>query len=388
MRILCTFVGGLGHLAPLLPLARAARDAGHEVAIAGSGGLVPRIEDEGFTAYATSEASHHGAAVSRDPAPLAAMGAEASEAEFAQNFASRGARRMAGAVPPVIEDFRPDLVLRDETDLGTTVATELAGVSVATHLVLASGLLLRPELVAPELDAVRIEHGLAPDPGLSRLTSGLVLSDAAPGFRSPAAPLRLEPTHYRSGDAVRSHRSSSRPRVYATLGTIFNRTSGDLFERLLDGLAELDADVVVTIGRGLDPADLGPQPSHVRVVPFVPQSEVLPGVDLMVSHGGSGSLTAALAHGLPSLLLPLGADQPHNAARAAELGLAVVLDAGTASPAAIRAGARTALADAEMLRRCRDVAADVRALPGPERAVAALEAAVTEPWGDGPSLPP
>lgn len=376
MRLLCTFVGGLGHLAPLLPVAGAARDAGHEVAIAGSGGLVPRIEDEGFAAYATSDTSHHGATVSRDPAPLAVMGARASEVEFAQNFASRGARRMAGAIPAVIEDFGPDLVLRDETDLGTTVAAEVAGVPVATHFVLASGLLLRPDLVAPELDAVRLEHGLDADPGLSRLTSGLVLSDAPPSFRSPHAPLRLEPTHYRSGAAVRSHRTGSRPRVYATLGTIFNKTSGDLFERLLDGLGALDADVVVTIGRGLDPADLGPQPPHVRVVPFVPQSDVLPGVDVVVSHGGSGSLVAALAHGLPSVLLPLGADQPHNAVRAAELGLASSLDAADATPEAIAEQVETVLRDDAMRARCAAVADDVRALPDVTAAVAALEDAV------------
>ena len=48
MRILCTFVGGLGHLTPLLPLARAAQAAGHDVLVAGSGALVPAIEAAGF----------------------------------------------------------------------------------------------------------------------------------------------------------------------------------------------------------------------------------------------------------------------------------------------------------------------------------------------------
>ena len=72
---------------------------------------------------------------------------------------------MAPAVPDVIRTFRPDLVLRDETDLGTTIAAELLDVPVASHLVLAAGLLVRPELVAPRLDAVRADHGLPPDPG-------------------------------------------------------------------------------------------------------------------------------------------------------------------------------------------------------------------------------
>jgi UDP:flavonoid glycosyltransferase YjiC (YdhE family) len=376
MRILCTFVGGLGHLAPLLPVARAAREAGHEVAVAGSGGLVPRIEAAGFRAFATSPAQHHsGSDVARDLGPLEVMDARAAELEFAENFALRGARRMAGAVPAIIDELRPDLILRDETDLGTTIAAELAGVPVATHLVLASGMLVRPELVAPRLDDVRAEHGLAPDPDLTRLTSGLVLSDVPPSFRSPDAPLRVRPTHYRSMDAPAVRAGSGRPTVYATLGTIFNKGSGDLFERLLAGLGGIDVDVVATVGRDLDPGDLGPQPPHVRVERFVPQAEVLPHADLVVSHGGSGSLMAALAHGLPSLLLPLGADQPHNARRVAELGLAEVLDASTATASEIGARASAALADVGMRERCTAVAEELRALPDVTSAVAALEAA-------------
>ena len=380
MRILCTFVGGLGHLAPLLPLARAAQAAGHEVAIAGSGGLVPRIEEAGFRAFATSPPPHHsGAPTARDLTPLEVMDRRATELEFAQNFGDRGARRMAGAVPGVIEDFRPDLVLRDETDLGTTIAAELLGVPVATHLVLASGLLVRPELVGPQLAVVRAEHGLPPDPGLTRLTSGLVLSDFPPSFRSPDSPLRLEPTHYRSVTAPRIPRGSGRPLVYVTLGTIFNKTSGDLFERLLAGLAGVDADVVVTVGRELDPAWFGLQPPHVRVERFVPQDEVLPEADLVVSHGGSGSLMATLAHGLPSLLLPLGADQPHNALRAAELGVAAAIDAATAAPDEIGEGVRMLLADAVMAERCLAVADELRALPDLDSAVRALESAASQP---------
>ena len=52
-----------------------------------------------------------------------------------------------------------------------------------------------------------------------------------------------------------------------------------------------------------------------------------PALRLVVSHGGSGSVVGALAHGLPMVLLPLGADQPQNARRCAELGVARVLDA-------------------------------------------------------------
>jgi UDP:flavonoid glycosyltransferase YjiC (YdhE family) len=380
MRILVTFVGGLGHLAPLLPLARAAHDAGHDVAIAGSGGLVAHVEDAGLTAYATSPPPHHAQAPdSRERTPLEVMGARATEAEFADNFAERGARRMAAALPEVLRDFGPDLVLRDETDLGTTIAAEVHGVPVATHVVLASGLLIRPELVAPRLDVLRAEHGLPPDPDLTRLTSGPVLSTAAPSFLSPDATLPLAPLHYRAGDAPLPRTPSDRPRVYATLGTIFNKGSGDLFERLVAGLGMLDAEVLLTVGRDLDPRDVGPAPEHVRVERFVPHDEAVGGADVVVHHGGSGSLMTALAHGLPSVLLPLGADQPHNARRARELGVAEALDAASATPTAIGLAVGRALADASMRQRCERVAAELRALPGVGCAVAALHDAAQQP---------
>jgi len=132
-------------------------------------------------------------------------------------------------------------------------------------------------------------------------------------------------------------------------------------------------DVVATVGRGIDPADLGRQPAHVRVERFLPQGEVLPTVDLVVSHGGSGSLMATLAHGLPSMLLPLGADQPHNAERARELGVAATLDAETVWPEEVREHALAVLSDDAMRARCVAVADELRALPGPAAAVAELE---------------
>jgi len=93
----------------------------------------------------------------------------------------------------------------------------------------------------------------------------------------------------------------------------------------------------------------------------------------VVSHGGSGTLMATLAHGLPSVLLPLGADQPHNAARAQALGLARTLGAATATPDQIRSGVEDVLRDREALHRARLVADEIRSLSGVEQVVELLE---------------
>ena len=377
MRILFTFIGGLGHFHPLAPVARAAAAAGHEVAVAGSGRLVAQVAAAGFRTFATSvPRTSPSDAPQRDMTALGPVDMRAAEVEFAENFATKGARRHAIALQDHIRGWRPDVVVRDEADLGSAVAAEVLGIPVATVLVLAAGMLVRPDLVSAPLATLRAEHGLAPDPALAMLTRGLVLSPFPPSFRSPASPVPLPGTTaaFRPEDRVPLTPRSSRKRVYVTLGTVFNSGSGDLFERLLAGLAGADADVLVTVGRDVDPADFGVQPGHVRVERFVPQAEVLRNTDLVVSHGGSGSLMAALAHGLPSVLLPLGADQPHNALRAEELGLARALDAATATPETIRRIVSEALDDQATRERARRVADEINGLPGVDETVPLLEA--------------
>lgn len=114
-----------------------------------------------------------------------------------------------------------------------------------------------------------------------------------------------------------------RPRVYVTLGTIFN----DLprLRLLLDALADLDLNVVVTIGRDRNPEDLMPCPANSVVRQFVPQDLLPPHMQATVTRAGSGSMLAALAHGVPMVMLPRGADQLENADACRDLGISVVL---------------------------------------------------------------
>src|SRR5439155_13345748 len=81
-----------------------------------------------------------------------------------------------------------------------------------------------------------------------------------------------------------------------------------------------------------DPANYGPQPGNVHIERYIPLSLLLPHCDLAVTHGGSGTLTAVLAHGLPVMVVPVTADQPANAARCAALGLGRVVPAAALTP--------------------------------------------------------
>lgn len=175
---------------------------------------------------------------------------------------------------------------------------------------------------------------------------------------------------------------SERPTVSFTLGTIFNQESGDLFVRVLSGLRELPATVVVTVGRNIDPERFGQQPDNVHVERYIPQSTLLPFCDLAVNHGGSGSVIGALAHGIPMVVLPIGADQLLNARRCEQLGVGVVLDVVGTRPGSFRDAAAAILGDARSHEAAERIRDEIAALREPAAAVPILEELVGR-WQPG-----
>jgi MGT family glycosyltransferase len=214
------------------------------------------------------------------------------------------------------------------------------------------------------------------------LSRHLVLSPFPPSYRDPRFPLpatahsirlfTLTPAAEKDAPAWLAHLGDA-PLVYFTLGTEFNVESGDLFTRVLAGLRDLPISLVVTVGQEIDPAEFGPQPASVRIERYINQAVLLPRCSAVVCHGGSGSVMGALAHGLPLVVIPMGADQPLNAARCAALGVGRVLDALTATPADVREAAAAILTEPSYRRAAARLREEVHGLPGPEHAVDLLE---------------
>ncbi|MBB5803439.1 UDP:flavonoid glycosyltransferase YjiC (YdhE family) [Saccharothrix ecbatanensis] len=94
----------------------------------------------------------------------------------------------------------------------------------------------------------------------------------------------------------------------------------------------------------------------------------------MIAHGGSGSVIGALAHGLPTVLLPLGADQPHNAGQCVRLGVGRELDPIAVTPLDVRAAVAEVLADSSYRRAAEQVRAEMLELPDPRTGGAAAGA--------------
>ena len=151
-----------------------------------------------------------------------------------------------------------------------------------------------------------------------------------------------------------SPRGDGKPFILTSLSTGF-MDQADLLQTIVDAAADLPARMLVTTGPSLDPSG-SRVPPNVEMRTFVAHDEVLPGADLVITHGGHGTIAAAVGSGVPLLCIPCGRDQPLVAARLEQLGLAVALPR-EAKRTQIRSAIERLLGDAGAKLRARSFAA-------------------------------
>lgn len=372
VRALFCFTGGSGHALPMMPTARALAARGHDVLFTCQPAMLDPVRRAGFGVV--------------DSGGVTLTDRIAEIGTIRDVFAGRIARERAGKIVRVAEDYQPDVVVRDEVDFGAAVAAERIGIPHISVIVLAAGGMITPGLLDEALSRLRGEFELPPDPDF--LDRYLTLAPVMPSFRDPEMPLppgslALRPDVLDDRDVLADPvidrldlwlgERSGRPLVYFTLGTVFHQESGDLFTRVLSGLELLPANIVVTVGREIDPAELGPPRENVRVERFVPQRAILPRASVVVSHAGSGTVVSSLACGVPLVLLPMGADQPLNADRCEALGVGRALDALTVSSDDVAGAVDGMLTSAPYRLAARDMQVEAESLPSADSAADAVE---------------
>lgn len=373
MRLLVTSVPGVGHLHPVVPLARAAAAAGHDVLVAVPAELVDWTQRCGLRSVAAGPSAEQRQA---EAAVRAAAGHDFAVELFT-----------TASVPPLIEDllalardWQPDLVLHEEGEYAAPLLARLLGVRCVTQSWSSAARTGRDrEPLEVALQPIWESHGLST---VSRQCGDLYL-DACPAlFQVPdvaaVAPrvVRVRPTAFDGPvqEAPPWLAELPRPAVHVTLGTVPLFCRPELLQRLVDAAAAAAPGVVVATGPHAADAVTAPH-DGVHVVQYLQQSLLLPHVDAVVGHGGAGTTLAALLHGLPQLVLPgIARSQQQSAAAVAAAGVGLRLDWDDATPERL-ASAVTDLLEREDLRaRARAALADVDGLPGPADVVALLEA--------------
>ena len=388
MRVLFTTQPGEGHLNPLLPLAQALTAAGHEVAVACAPSFCRLVEARGLRAFPMGLDWSIGGEEWADRWPELRDLPDEHYLTFvlARIFAGDVAERALPDLLAIARAWTPDVIVRETCEFGGWLAAEVLGLPHASvEVTLFAFTAEYADPVAASLARQLARAGRPTDEVTARLFAQLHLSFVPPSFQDPAAPLpatahALRPllTAPLPGEQAPPWLATlpDRPTVYATGGTIRDRPT--FCEAIIAGVRDLDVNLVVTLGRWLDPARFGPQPANVRLAGYISQTLLLPRCAVAVNHGGFSSVLGALACGVPLVILPDGADRPVNARRAAALGVAIVLEEGRRTPAAIRAAVRTVLEEPRYRQRARAVQAEIEALPGPDRGVRLLEQLVAQ----------
>jgi len=365
MRILFVCNPLFGHLYPLLPLARAAKMAGHAVVVATGADIAPLAQRDGLDTWSVGM-THSQAGGDNQASWL--------------DYFEMGARERIVQLTPRCCAWHPDLVIHEETELAGPVVAASIGVRSIVHG-------LGPMLPVRLLPWVaRAIERLAPRGSAAELVEvwrgGAYLHLCPPGL-APAEepiwrdvlPLRpmtpggvCEPALVRRMEALPHART-----VFLTLGTVYGGNTAAL-AAAVKGLSSLEVNLIVAVGPKADPLRHEGYGKHVLIERLVPLASVLARCDGVVSQGGSGVMFGALALGLPQLMLPQGADQFRNAEVCTATGAALALAPQVATPEAIGNGVQRILAEGCFARAAQVLREQIDAMPDADAVVAVLGA--------------
>ena len=211
----------------------------------------------------------------------------------------------------------------------------------------------------------------------------LLLATSVPDLELPRTDLPLH-VHFVGRMAAPPPASSSlpgwwgdvlagdRPVVHVTQGT-FNAEPSDLLLPTLQALADEPVLVVATTGRRGCQDLPGTIPANARVTDLLPYAELLPRTTAMVTNGGWGGVTAALAHGIPLVVAGGDIDKPEIAARVAWSGAGIDLRTGRPTPEQVRRAVRSVLSEPDHSAAARRVARSFAEHDGPREVADLLE---------------
>ncbi|WP_127508235.1 glycosyltransferase [Actinoplanes solisilvae] len=360
MRILFVAAPLQGHLLPLVPLAAACRDAGHDVVLA-AGGFPPdvlglRTADIGG-AFSLPRSAIRTAL--RHPRLARAEMKGATGHGFVGELFGRANLALLDPLRELARRERPDLMVFESLgEAGAVVAGELSIPSVLQENTLWSAVAL--------FRAVTGSSALA---GRDIPAPALTLAVTPPSMRAAAdGAVLMRPVPFSGGGAIPQwlREPGDRPRVLASRSTLEGPNDGDPGPAIIAAAGQVDAEFVL-----VRPASARELPPNVRAVDRIPLNEVLPHAAAFIHHAGAGSVLGGLAAGIPQLATTGAGDRSHNAEMLARRGAGLALEA----KAITWSDLRRLLTDESLRSAAREVAAEIAAMPAPAAVVPELEKA-------------
>jgi MGT family glycosyltransferase len=412
-----------GDVYPTVPVALQLRSRGHEVAYLTDAGFAPELRGEGFTSYV-------------DEGGI--CGADARYRSDPASVAYAPLRAQVDALAKVLRAFPADVIVDGSFPFGPRLFSELHDIPLASlhagcfpiptsdplfpygagqlpprdnrarSLARLARLVQddRQRGAIEEWDKSRLRLGLPPagaHPARSAASPLLVLIASSPAFEYPRTDLPEQfwftgPLVWQSRGSGVPERiarlSQNKPLVYVSQGATYN-TNPVILKLAFEALASEQVQVVATTVRPFDSSEFDPLPENVMLERFVPFSQIVDRVSVVITHGGAGAVQAALSHGVPVITLPFTADQFEVAARCVWTGVGIRLDPWRTTAAQLRNAVREVLSKPDYRANAAKIMRSSSQLSGPRLAGSLLErlaesrqpvkrpAAARNPWVGG-----
>ncbi|MBB4914290.1 glycosyltransferase [Streptosporangium saharense] len=371
MRILFVAGGTSGVIFSIIPLAQAARNAGHEVVMAGPENVVSTITSAGLTAVAVTSRKMLDTLLyddgERRPIP--------TDLHERYIFNGRCFGRYADwcleGLLAFADHWRPDVVVGGTLVFAAPLVARHAGVPYVKQAV---------DMGEPR--TIDLAAAAELGPWLRRLgfhempRSDLFVDVCPPSLREADAPpaqiMRYIPYSTKGRIESWMYTRGDRPRVLVSAGS---RVTPDRDFEILSGLVAkvgaLDVELFVAAPPDVAAA-LRPLPDNVRAG-WLPLDVVAPTCDLVVSHAGGTTVLGNMHYGVPQLLIPYLPYAMGFTRRLTEYGAAKMLPPEDDSPENVAEACREVLGTPSYRQRARDVSQEMSRLPGPSQALAAVE---------------
>jgi MGT family glycosyltransferase len=403
-----------GHINPAIEIVRKLVEHGHDVRVYTGRKFQPKVQAAGATfvpmtkAYDYDDSDYDKAF----PGRTALKGINQIKFDFTELFVRRASEQVAD-LRAILQSWTPDVVLTDPAFVGARILYELGEIKAfavfnISVLGLPSkdvppfGLGMLPDysaigklknkalsfmatnvvfkVVNAALKDERSKFGLKPEPFSPIYSDMLYLQPSIPAIEYPRTDLILS-AHF-IGALIPQFKGeftppawwddvtgATKPVVLVTQGTVATNAE-ELIAPTLQALANEDVLVVATTG---GKALSGPVPDNARVASFIPFDQLMPHVSAMVTNGGYGGVTIALANGVPVVAGGTTEDKPEVGNRVAHAGAGINLKTNTPAPDQIRNAVKQVLGDSAFRDNAKRLLADYSRHNGPTEAAALLE---------------
>ncbi|GLU50040.1 activator-dependent family glycosyltransferase [Nocardiopsis ansamitocini] len=403
MRVVIAAQAERTHFLGMVPVAWALRAAGHEVRVASQPELEGVVTGAGLPFVPVGRNHSFPRMVKRAAGGRTAvfdMGEDRDEV-LTWDYMRDGYRQMVtwwwrmvnepmlGDLVAFCRQWRPDLVIWEPTTFAGAIAARACGaahVRFLWSLDLFSrmrGLYLRrmgeqppdqqEDPLAAWLTALAARYGLDYDEEL--VHGQATIDQVPPSLRiDPLSDARYLPMRYvpYNGRAVVPHwlrTPPHRPRICLTLGTSASERFGGYtvsVTDILNGLADLDAEIIATIPTAHHHT-LGPIPPNTRLVDYAPLHALTPTCHAMVDQGGPGTVFTSLTHGVPQVIAPRDRlfDAPLLAREVERAGAGFALDSADATGETVGERVRRLLGEPGFARSADRLRREMQDMPAP-----------------------